>query len=123
PRARRPSDLVELTFVVVALVLTSISASPTPGFITALTDLIASLPGFIDGIGQILAGCVALTALAVLAAAIGRKRWSIARDLIAAVIVAVALWLLIGRIVQGSWPAVWPSLRDAGPPTRYPAAR
>ncbi|WP_162941642.1 lysylphosphatidylglycerol synthase transmembrane domain-containing protein [Desertimonas flava] len=123
PRARRPSDLVELGAAGLTLVLTSISASPTPAFIQSLTDLVASLPGFVDGLGQILADLVALTSLVVLAAAVLQKRWTVLRDLAVAVIAASALWLVLGRLVEGSWPAVWGSLREAGPPTWYPAPR
>lgn len=123
PRARRPSDLVELGVAVLALVLTSISATPTPAFIRSLTDLVASLPGFIDGVGQLLADAVALTSLAIVVAAAAQRRWTILRDLAVAAIVAVALWLTVGRVVEGSWPAVWRSLRAASPPTWYPAPR
>lgn len=112
-----------MAIAALALGLTSISASPSPAFITSLTDLVASLPGFVDGIGQLLADAVALTSVAVLVAAVVGGRWRIARDLVVAVVVAVALWLLVGRLVEGSWPVVWQSLREASPPTWYPAPR
>jgi len=123
PRARRTSDLVELGLAAMALALTSISASPAPRFVRALADLMASLPGFVDGIGQLLSDFVAAAAIVVLAAAAVQRRGRVLRDLVVAIAAASVLWLLVGRFVEGSWPSVWASLREAAPPRWYPAPR
>jgi uncharacterized membrane protein YbhN (UPF0104 family) len=122
-RARRASDIVELVLATIALGALSLAAEPRPRFVRALGNLIASLPDFFDGIGQLLSDIVALTAIVLLVAAAASRRWSILRDLLVALALAAALWLGIGRVIEDAWPAVWGSLRDTAPPPWFPAGR
>jgi uncharacterized membrane protein YbhN (UPF0104 family) len=82
-----------------------------------------AMPDFLDGLWQIAIDVLALLAIGVVVASVVRRRLALARDLLVAVAVAAAVWLVLGRLVEGSWPAVWDGLRSAGPPPWYPSPR
>ena len=84
---------------------------------------LASFPPFLDGLWQVLADLLVVLALLLLVVAIVRRRGSIARDILLAVGLAIAGWLLVGRAVAGSWPDLWDGLRVAQPPPWYPSPR
>lgn len=123
PRARRASDAIQLGSAIVGLITISAAAVPAPGFARAVADLIAALPNFLDGLWQILSDVLALAALVVLTATAVRRRWTLTRDLLLAVAAALVVWLVVARIVEGSWPAAWDQLRASTPPPHYPALR
>lgn len=83
----------------------------------------ASLPDFLTGLWQVAVDLLALLAGGVIAAALVRGRTALARDLVVAAAVAVGVWLVVGRLVEGSWPPVWDGLRAAAPPPWYPSPR
>lgn len=123
PRARRASDLTLLVGATLVLAAVSFAAVPQPGFARAFSSFLASLPGFLDALWQICSDLLVLLALALVAGALVRRRLSLVRDLLLSVLAAVVVWLIIGRIVQGSWPAMWSALRSAEPPPWYPGPR
>jgi uncharacterized membrane protein YbhN (UPF0104 family)/tRNA A-37 threonylcarbamoyl transferase component Bud32 len=122
-RARRASDVVLLVTGAAGLVITGVVESPSPGFVRALATFAASLPGLLTGLWQVLLDLLVLLAAGVFLASVARRRLLLARDMLVAVALAVVTWLVAGRIVQGSWPAVWDALRAAGPPPWYPPPR
>jgi uncharacterized membrane protein YbhN (UPF0104 family) len=123
PRARRATDVILLVGAVLALGAISLAAFPPPGFARAVVRFLASFPDFLDGAWQVLADLLVILAVVLVVAALVRRRGSIARDLLVAAVVAAIGWLLVGRVVEGSWPAVWDGLRAAEPPPWYPSPR
>lgn len=123
PRGRRAHDAIVVVWATVALGATSALAVPPPAFARAVADLLARLPAFVVALGEMLSDLLTLVAVAVVVVALARRRAAVARDVLLAGALAVALWLLVGRSVEGSWPAVWGALRDAGPPPWYPSPR
>jgi uncharacterized membrane protein YbhN (UPF0104 family) len=122
PRARRATDVLLLVGAVTWLVLASIAAEPSPGFTRAVQRLLAALPNFLSGFWQLLADLLVLLAVLLAIAAIARRRAAIVRDLVVSAVVAVVVWLVLARWVDGAWPA-WESLRAAQPPPWYPSPR
>ena len=123
PRARRITDLLLLIASLAGLLVASAAEFPAPGFIVALTAFVRSAPGFLDTAWQISADALALFALVLLIATFVRRRMDVARDLVIAVVIATVVWLLVGRWVQGDWPAITRSLRSAQPYVWYPSPR
>lgn len=123
PRARRLTDLLLLIASLVGLLLASAAEFPAPGFMVALTAFLRSAPSFLDTAWQITADVLALFALVLLIATFVRRRFDVALDLAAGLVIATAAWLLLGRWAQGDWPAITRSLRSAQPELWYPSPR
>jgi glycosyltransferase 2 family protein len=123
PRARRAGDIIVLVTSGVLLAAVSVTAVPPPGFGQALEDYLASFPDTLDGLWAALADGLMLLALLFLVGAALRRRMSIVRDQLVAILVALRVGLTLGRVVVGSWPDVWESLWAAEPPAWYPSPR
>ena len=123
PRTRRASDVVALIGASLALVAISATAVPSPGFARSVGRLLATVPGFFDGVWQVLADLPLLFALLLLVGAILRRRAAIARDLVAVALVAAAGWVVLHRWVLAGWPEVSDAFRAAIPPPEYPSPR
>ena len=123
PRARRASDVLVLASAFAALAAVSLAAFPAPGFSRAVGRFLASFPDFLDGLWQVVADLLVVLAALLTVSALVRGRRSIARDVLFAAVVATLGWFLLGRAVQGSWPAVWDALRSVEPPPWYPSPR
>jgi uncharacterized membrane protein YbhN (UPF0104 family) len=123
PRARRATDVGVLVAGSAGLILASMAEAPQPGFAQALAAFAASLPDLLAGLWQLALDLLAVLAVVVLVASLARRRLPLARDLVVAVALAGLAWLVTGRVVEGSWPAVWEGLRSAGPPPWYPSPR
>jgi uncharacterized membrane protein YbhN (UPF0104 family) len=121
PRARRASDVVRLAAGVVALVVLSFAAEPTPGFAQALERFVAAVPDFTDNLWQFLADLLSLLAIVLIAGAAVRRRWSIVRDVGLAAALTIIVWRVVAEAVIGSAP-LWRSVRGAEPPPTYPSA-
>jgi uncharacterized membrane protein YbhN (UPF0104 family) len=123
PRARRASDVISLVAAGFGLALTGFADEPPSGFARSLSSFVAALPHALDGLWQAFADVLVVLAVVLLAAAVLRRRYAIARDIVIAVAVAAALSLVAGRLVEGSWPALWDALRTADPPPWFPSSR
>jgi uncharacterized membrane protein YbhN (UPF0104 family) len=123
PRARRATDLLVLVAGSAGLILAGMAEEPQPGFAQALATFAATLPELLAGVWQLALDLLAVLAVLVLVASLLRRRLPLARDLVVAVALAGLAWLVMGRVVEGSWPAVWEGLRSAGPPPWYPSPR
>ncbi|MCL2393396.1 MAG: flippase-like domain-containing protein [Acidimicrobiaceae bacterium] len=122
PRARRTPDAVMLVGSVLGLAVISSTAFPPPRVARSLASFLASWPPFLDGLWQILADLLVLLAIGVLVVAFARRP-AVGRDLLLAAVLAAAVSLIVGRVVVGSWPDLWESLRRAEPGPWYPATR
>lgn len=123
PRARRATDVLLLTLSSIGIVLIGLVAVPEPGYSRAISDFMAALPDALIGTWQLLADLPILWAVIVLGASLVRRRGQIARDMLLALAVGAAMWLVLSRIVNGSWPELDALFNDAAPPPIFPAAR
>ena len=123
PRARRTTDVLLLVSAVVTLLLVSAAEFPAPGFVVVLTLFVRSAPKFLDSAWQICADLLALFALLTLLATFVRRRFDVARDSVAALVIAMVVWLVVARWAHGEWPALGQSLRSVYPHARYPSPR
>lgn len=123
PRARRATDVMLLVVSMVGVVLVGMIAVPEPGFSRAVTDFLRALPDALVGIWQVVVDLPVIWALIVLGATFVRGRKKIGRDMMLAIVVGIAAWLLLARIVNGSWPVISRVFDDARPPAVFPSAR
>jgi glycosyltransferase 2 family protein len=123
PRARRATDVILLAFSTVGIVFVGLVADPEPGFSRALTRFLGDLPDALTGAWQVLADLPVLWALIVLVAALARGRAKVGRDMLLAILVAIVLWLILGRMVTGAWPQLGALVGDVQPPPVFPSAR
>ncbi len=123
PRARRLTDVLLLLAALVGLLVVSAAEYPAPGFIDVITVFLRSAPGFLDTAWQISADVLVLFALVLLVATFVRRRFDVARDLLFAVALSAAGCLVVGRWMQGDWPAITRSLRSAQAQLWYPSPR
>ena len=123
PRARRATDVILLVVSFVGIVLVGLVAIPEPGISRAVTAFFASLPTALIGMWQLFADLPTLWALVVLAVAFTRGKVKVGRDMLLAIVVSVAMWLLLARVVNGSWPEFNSLFGDVQPPPVFPSAR
>jgi uncharacterized membrane protein YbhN (UPF0104 family) len=123
PRARRATDVLLLTTSTVGILLIGLIAVPEPGFSRAVTEFMGALPGALTGVWQLLADLPIVWGLIVLGAAFVRGRSAIGRDMLLALMVGAGMWLLMSRVVNGSWPDLTVLWSDAAPPPVFPAGR
>jgi glycosyltransferase 2 family protein len=123
PRARRAADVILLTVSFVGIVFVGLVAIPEPGFSKAVTGFLGSLPEALTGMWQVLADLPIVWALIVLVAAFVARRTKVGRDMIIAIVVSTVVWLLLSRVVVGSWPELRNLLGDVQPPPQFPPAR
>jgi uncharacterized protein (TIRG00374 family) len=123
PRARRATDVILLVASLVGILFVGLIAVPEPGFSRAVTAFLRSLPEALVGMWQVLADLPTVWALVVLVAALVRGKAAIGRDMILAIVIGVVLWLLLGRVVTGTWPEMRALLGDVRPPPVFPSAR
>ncbi|HMK12947.1 MAG TPA: lysylphosphatidylglycerol synthase transmembrane domain-containing protein [Acidimicrobiales bacterium] len=123
PRARRASDVIQVVLSAFFLVILGIIAVPPTTIERALITFLGSFPDFLDGLWQALSDVLILAAIAVVIASAVRRRLSLVRDLILAVVVAFGVALVFGRIVEGHWLPAWDTLRQVEPPPWFPGLR
>lgn len=122
PRARRATDVILLALSVVAVGVIGVVAEPEPGYLDAVANAFLALPAALDGVFRALADLPLIWAAVLLVASIARRRGPIARDMIAAIVLSIVVWMLLGRVVVGDWPAL--DLAGHGsPPPVFPAGR
>jgi uncharacterized membrane protein YbhN (UPF0104 family)/tRNA A-37 threonylcarbamoyl transferase component Bud32 len=123
PRARRASDVLLVATAFAGLVVLGLVTQPPAAVEQALIDLLAALPGFLDGVWQLLYDVLALWALVLILVALARRRSSLARDQLLAALVAVVVGAVAGWIVDASWPGVRSGLWASQPPPSFPSLR
>ncbi|HWC69421.1 MAG TPA: lysylphosphatidylglycerol synthase transmembrane domain-containing protein [Acidimicrobiales bacterium] len=123
PRARRATDAILAVAAASGLVLISVAAVPQPGYSRRLETLLRATPDLLDGFWQIVVDLLALLAVVLVVGAFVARRVTLARDLLVAAALALAVWFVVGRWVTGAWPDAWDALRSAEPPPWYPSPR
>lgn len=123
PRSRRATDVLVLVSSIIGLVLVGVVAQPEPAFSRALTQLLVTFPGAVLGLWQLLADALVLWALGLILLAFVQRRVAIGRDMILSVVVAILMWQVLARSVDGSFPSMLDAVRSAEPPREFPAPR
>ena len=107
-RVRRPTDVVLLLFTLALLLWSALTADETAGgFRAALTDLIATAPGLLDPVWQVLHDLLFVWTLFVIVLALVRRHMELVRDLVIAAVAVVVSAALVGRLATGVWPELW----------------
>jgi hypothetical protein len=125
PRARRDRRPTDITMLIVSAVLVWVFATrATNGagrFERSLTDLVASLPAFLDPVWAIANDALRVWAVVLVIAALWRRRWGLLRDVAAGIVLSAGAVMAIGRLANGSWPDVSTGLSFDTVNVEYPA--
>ena len=120
PRARRPTDVALAITSVVVLVLAGSLAQLGAALDLALSELLGLFPRFLDALWRTASVAAAAWALVLVAAALVRGRLSLARDILASAVVAVAVALLAGAVAGDDAWHVLTDLADIDGPPGFP---
>lgn len=123
PRARRATDVILLAVSFVGIVLVGLIAIPEPGISNAVTGFLVALPDSLIGMWQLFADLPTMWALVVLVAAFTLGQAKVGRDMLLAIVVGTVMWLLLARVVTGTWPDLSALFGDVQPPPVFPSAR
>lgn len=125
PRVRRAGDAVALGFGLAVVIATALRSQRDGPFDRGVSDLIAALPAWAENAFAVGFGLSALYALGVIAAAFfGRgQRGEVARDVVAAVVLAIGLAILVVRWMDGEWPVLLPEFRRTLTRPQFPIVR
>src|SRR5204862_4080363 len=96
------------------LALAGALAAPPPAVQRAFMGFVSDIPHSLWPFWQAMVGLLAVFVLVLLVVVAVRGRWAVLRDIVLAGVVALGGAMLLARVVAGSWPAVWDSLRAAG---------
>ncbi|HEY7071237.1 MAG TPA: hypothetical protein VH479_14020, partial [Acidimicrobiales bacterium] len=122
PRARRATDVLAVVLGGVGLLFLSLAESPLPAIFRPVNRVIAALPDLLTALWQVAVGLLVWWGLALLLAALVRRRLSVARDLALSAALAGVLSYAVAQAVHAGWPpgSHW---HLYGPPAWYPAVQ
>jgi uncharacterized membrane protein YbhN (UPF0104 family) len=121
PRARRPTDIALAIISLLALVVTSVLANVASDLDAQLGALLTSFPPFLDALWRALAWIPVAWALVLVVATLVRRRPALARDMLAGVVVALALATIVAALAgEGAWVAITRFTDLDGPPAFPP---
>ena len=122
-RARRPTDVVLAITCVVTIIIASTATTVGGDLEAGLGDVLASFPPFLDPLWRALVWAPLAWALVLLGAAAVRRRPTLARDILAGMVVSVAIAALLGWAVgHDTWAVVTHFADLDGPPVFPPGA-
>jgi glycosyltransferase 2 family protein len=122
PRSRRATDLVILV-PAAAGIAAAIAVYPPSGFELALARFLASVPGWLDPVWGFATDLSWLFALALLVAALVRRRFVVVAQAFASLCVAGLLGLVAVRLAVGAWPDLPDTLLGTAAAPRFPSVR
>lgn len=120
PRSRRASDVILVVVGLVGLALLGALAAPPPGVEQALRAFVNAIPHSLWPLWQALVGLLGAFAIALVVTATVSRRWTVLRDVLLAVLLALVAGIVLARTAVGSWPEVWDSMRSAGSTPYFP---
>ncbi len=123
PRARRAGDFMSAFFGVLLLAGSAYVASRQADLDEALGAAVADLPSWISSVFVIGFAVSAVFGLWLMVMAAIRRRWDILGSMVLALAVALAIGLVLARLIDGSWPIVFPEFGDAIAVPRFPVLR
>jgi glycosyltransferase 2 family protein len=122
PRSRRATDLVILVPAAVGVAV-AIAVYPPSGFELALGRLFASVPGWLGPVWAFAMDLSWLFAVALLFAALVRRRFVVVAQAVASLCVAALLGVVAVRLAVGSWPDLPDTLFGTATAPRFPSVR
>jgi hypothetical protein len=120
PRARRATDVIVLLSAGVGVALLGAAAVPQPGIERRFVSFLQTIPSGLTGLWRLMIATLLVLSVVLILACGYRRRWATLRDLAVASGLALGLSLVVGRLVIGSWPSVWDSLRSIGGRQYFP---
>ena len=125
PRARRASDAVAIGIGLLLLLWTvKIVGEPTSTANEWVLSLFEPLPSWFDEIWKIGYFFGLLMVIALLVAAIYKKRWDLLRDMTIAAVASVAIALFLAALVGDTFPTLMPEVtRPGDPDAAFPIVR
>jgi uncharacterized membrane protein YbhN (UPF0104 family) len=122
PTVRRATDVMLLVPALLALAAL-IASQPSSGIEESLKDLIATLPGWLDGLWGLTYDLLALIAICLFVAALVTRRTRLAVHALLAAVLAVAIALVASRIGIGRWPDIADYITGGPNTSHFPAVR
>lgn len=122
PRARRPTDALQLVLGVAIVGLLAPAAGDEPSAISvSITDLAEALPDVLDPLWHVTVDLGMLWIVVIAIVAAWRRHWGLVLDLVATVVAVVATVAVVCRLTTGEWPAVVDAAFGVDSPVPYPA--
>jgi len=122
PRSRRAADVVLFVPALLGVLLATV-AYPPSAFERSLARFLASFPAWLDPLWGFLSDLLWLFALALLAAALFRRRFGVVGQALAAMLFAAVVGLCAARLAIGSWPDLDGALRGTSEAPLFPDVR
>jgi uncharacterized membrane protein YbhN (UPF0104 family)/tRNA A-37 threonylcarbamoyl transferase component Bud32 len=123
-RARRPADVAMGVFGTLIVFVTALESDQIDWAEDFISQLVELLPSWLGTTLSVVYGIGLVYALVIIGMAVSqvRTRSDLVRDVGIVLAIALALVIVLTRLVSGSWPVLLPEIADAGP-TLYPVAR
>ena len=121
PRFRRPTDAVLLVVSLVVIVVTAWQIDDVGDFERAFADWLSTLPGILDLVWNISFDLAQVWVVAIGLLALVRRRWTLLRDWAVSLALAVTGVLVVGRVVDGSFPSLADGIGSANTATGFPS--
>jgi uncharacterized membrane protein YbhN (UPF0104 family) len=121
PRFRRPTDVVLLVVSLVVVVVTAWQIDDTRDLERTFADWLSTLPRMFDVVWTGAFDLAQVWVLAIGLLALFRRRWTLLRDWAASLALTVAGVLIVGRVVDGSFPALSASIGSANTAEGFPS--
>jgi uncharacterized membrane protein YbhN (UPF0104 family)/tRNA A-37 threonylcarbamoyl transferase component Bud32 len=102
-RNRRTVDGIFLLAAAIVLGLTAVVASEAPEVDGNVAEALTTLFGWASGLARAVFVALLILALAVVVDVLLRRRWSLARDLLVALLLLAAVGFGLGGLVQSDW--------------------
>ncbi len=120
PRSRRPTDTVLAIVSALVVLLAATAAVVLEPLDGSFADLVADIPAFLDPLWKIMFWTPVAWAAVLIMISLGRRRWALARDLVAAPVLAVLLAAIVAAIVGDDGRRVVDVLLDTNGPPAFP---
>jgi uncharacterized protein (TIRG00374 family) len=107
--ARRVRRVTDVLLAVVAALATwgvGVVALPPSGLEQAVEGLVEEIPSFLDIVWRLACGTLVLWLVWLIVATLWRRRFGVAADLIASLVLTTTLGTLLARRMNGEWPSV-----------------
>jgi glycosyltransferase 2 family protein len=109
-RNRRPIDAAVLAVAAVLLALSGVIAASAEEHDRAVAEALATVLGWAGPLWRTLFVALLALVLAILVDVLVRRRWDLARDLLVAGLLLVAISMLLGGLVKSKWIPMEPHL-------------
>src|SRR5262245_24189163 len=105
-RNRRTYDALLLALTALGTATAAVIARSAPGEDEAVADAVQTVSGWAEGFWRGVVLVFLLLGLAIVVDCFVRRRWDLARDLVAALVLLTVIGTLLGGLVESDWLAV-----------------